>query len=179
MFNVGFGVTQPGSPGFVTRQTARLRAGARGGQVAESQTAEVNKGKPEILVIDDGLFFSVRIETTLKKLGYAVQVAYDSATAIAMTEHSHHVLAIVNFGSDGLGPADVVRRLKTLPDPPAVLGFVSHTWIPRIQPGAMEAGCDLLVANSALTMRLPQLVAKLAPLDGSTRVVPTEAEYED
>jgi hypothetical protein len=43
-----------------------------------------------------------------------------------------------------------------------VLGFVSHVWMPQVRPNALAAGVDLLVANSALSMRLPQLVAELA-----------------
>jgi CheY-like chemotaxis protein len=117
---------------------------------------------PEALVVEDDLFFAVRIETTLKKLGYAVHVVGSEEEAVAQAEASPPALVIVNFGSRTFAPGDVVKRLKALPKAAPVLGFVSHVWIPQVRPNALAAGVDLLVANSALSMRLPQLVADLA-----------------
>ena len=117
--------------------------------------------------MDDDLFFSVRMEKTLNKLGYGADVAANEEAAIARSAECDYALAIVNFGSDHLAAARLVERLKAGASPPTVLGFISHTWIPQVRPNAMAAGCDLLVANSAIVSKLPQLVAKLAPLDGA------------
>ncbi len=114
-----------------------------------------------ILVVEDDLFFSVRIESVLKKLGYAVHVIGDKEKALEHARQHAPALVIVNFGSDRVSPADVTRHIKELPHPPPVLGFCPHVWMPQIRPNALAAGCDLLVANSALTMRLPQFVEKL------------------
>lgn len=122
---------------------------------------------PEILVVETDLFFAVRIETTLQKLGYAVYVARTGGEAISRAEQCLPALVIIDFGREHLVPGEVVKRIKSLPHAPPVLGFVSHKWIPQVRPNALAAGCDLLVANSALSMRLPQLVAKLAPRDGA------------
>jgi CheY-like chemotaxis protein len=119
---------------------------------------------PRVLVAEDDLFFSVRIETVLKKMGYEVEVVTDEARAVARAAEWDPALVIVNFGSERLSPADLVRRIKGRSPSPAVLGFVSHTWMPQVKPAAMAAGCDLMVANSALVTRLPQFAAKLAPL---------------
>lgn len=113
------------------------------------------------LVVEDDLFFSVRIETTLSKLGYTVEVVTEGAQAVASAEALRPDLVIVNFGRDRLNPAETVRKLKSLPNPAPVLGFVPHVSMPQVRPAAIAAGCDLLVANSALTLRLPQLAAKL------------------
>ena len=133
--------------------------------------------KLDALVIEDDLFFSVRIETVLQKMGYAVTVISDHTKALETAAQKNPVLVIINFGSDRLSPADTVRQLKTLPDPPAIMGFVPHVWMPQVRPAAMAAGCDLLVANSALVMRLPQLVAKL--LDTSKAGTSEEMEEGD
>lgn len=121
---------------------------------------------PEALVVEDDLFFAVRIETTLKRLGYAVHIVGSEEEAVAQAEASPPTLAIVNFGSRKFAPGDVVKRLKALPNAAPVLGFVSHVWIPQVRPNALIAGVDLLVANSALSMRLPQLVERLTSQDG-------------
>ena len=117
--------------------------------------------KPRALVVEEDLFFSVRIETVLQKLGYEVTVIGDPNKAVEHARQHHLALVIINFGSDRVSPADTTRHIKDLPDPPPVMGFVPHVWMPQVRPNAMAAGCDLLVANSALVMRLPQLVAKL------------------
>ena len=114
-----------------------------------------------VLVIEDDLFFSVRIETVLQKMGYAVSVIGDHVQALEYARQHKPALVIINFGSDRLAPADTTRHLKELSEPPRVMGFVPHVWMPQVRPNAMAAGCDLLVANSALVMRLPQLVEKL------------------
>ena len=114
-----------------------------------------------VLVIEDDLFFSVRIETTLQKMGYAVSVIGDHVEALEYARLHNPALVIINFGSDRLDSADTTRHLKELPQPPRVMGFVPHVWMPQVRPNALAAGCDLLVANSALVMRLPQLVGKL------------------
>lgn len=120
-----------------------------------------------VLVVEDDLLFSVRIENMLRGAGYAPQVVTDAVQAVACAANPPAALVIVNFGSDRLSPAEVTRQVKALPDAPPVLGFVPHTWMAQVRPNAMGAGCDLLVANSALVRRLPQLAARLAPLDGA------------
>lgn len=130
---------------------------------SETAGANAQSVKPRVLVIEDDLFFSVRIETVLQKMGYVVVVIGDHAKAVGYARDNAPALVIINFGSDRLAPADTVRHIKDLPDAPPVMGFVPHVWMPQVRPNAMAAGCDLLVANSALVMRLPQLVAKLLP----------------
>ena len=79
----------------------------------------------------------------------------DHVEALEYARQHKPILVIINFGSDRLAPADTTRHLKELPEPPRVMGFVPHVWMPQVRPNAMAAGCDLLVANSALVMRLP------------------------
>ena len=117
--------------------------------------------KPKVLVLEDDLMFSVRIEKTLTHLGYAPSIFTHSAEAIAFAEQNTLSLALVNFSSEQQSPGEVVKRIKAHTNPPPVLGYCSHVSMPQIRPNAMAAGCNLLIANSALTMRLPQLVAKV------------------
>lgn len=118
-------------------------------------------GAPRVLVVEDNLFFSVQIETALKRMGYEVEVVSEGERALASATGRSPLLAIVNFGNPRLAPADLVRQLKALPEPPTVLGFCPHVQMAEIRPDALAAGCDQLVANSALTLRLPQIIEKL------------------
>ena len=131
--------------------------------------------KPCVLVIDEDLLFSTRVESTLRKLGYDVLVTGNPEEAIAIAEASTLGLTIINFGREGLRPLETVAKLKGMFQPAPVLGFLSHKLMPSVRDTAREAGCDLLVANSALVLRLAQLVQRLAPLDGSVAQI-VEAE---
>lgn len=130
--------------------------------------------KPKVLVLEDDLMFSVRIEKTLLHLGYAPSIFTHAADAIAFAEQNRLVLAMVNFSSEEQSPGEVVKRIKAQPAPPPVLGYCSHVFMPQIRPNAMAAGCNLLVANSALTMRMPQLIAKV--LEGPTATFGDDAQ---
>ncbi len=131
-------------------------------QAREYENAGTESGnQPEALVVEDDLFFSVRIETMLQKMGYAVFVATTHDAAVAQAQKRAPAIVIINFGGERTTPGETVKQIKALSPTTPVLGFVSHVWMPQVRPNAMAAGCDLLVANSALTMRLPQLVEKL------------------
>lgn len=121
---------------------------------------------PRVLVVDDDLFFSVRIETTLKKLGYEVEVVGNAEDALLSVTKGDTALVIINFRASKYAAGDLVRAIKLQNPSSAVLCFMPHVQMPELKPLAREAGADLIVANSALTMRLPQLAEKLAPLDG-------------
>ncbi|HLJ53651.1 MAG TPA: response regulator [Chthonomonadaceae bacterium] len=120
-----------------------------------------------VLVIDEDLLFSTRVESTLLKLGYDVDVVSDPDQAVEMAADYRPALTILNFGREGLRPLETVSKLKEQDQPGPVLGFLSHKLIPDVREAAREAGCDLLVPNSALVMRLAPLVERLAPRDGS------------
>ncbi len=131
--------------------------------------------KPIVLVLEDDLMFSVRIEKTLTHLGYTPVIFTHSADAIAYAEQNTLVMAMVNFSSEQQSPGEVVKRIKAHPNPPPVLGYCSHVSMSQIRPNAMAAGCNLLVANSALTLRLPQLVTKV--LSNPTDSEETDSEH--
>ena len=135
--------------------------------------------KPCVLIVNDDLFFTARIESTLRKLGYQVEIAGNLPTTLTMVQQFAPILTIVNFGSERVQPYAVVRQLKAQPNPAPILGFLSHVKIPAVRQEVREAGCDLLVANSALSLRLPQLVAKLAPLDGTSANLPAASQIAD
>ena len=131
---------------------------------------------PNALVIEDDLFFSVRIEKTLQKMGYAVEVATTTEQALSRAAAVSPDLVLVHFGNERLDAAATVEHLKTAHPAARVLGHVSHVNMAFVRPNAIRAGCDLLVANSALTMRLPQLVEKL--LGGQANAAPETEDDE-
>ncbi len=113
------------------------------------------------LVIESDLFFSVRIEKTLQKMGHSVTVVTTGEQALTAAAANPPDIVILNFGEERLHAEETTRKLKEAHPETRVLGHISHVNMTFVRPNAIHAGCDLLVANSALTMRLPQLVGKL------------------
>lgn len=134
--------------------------------------------KPILLYCDD-LFFSARIESVLKHQGFAPQTVMTVPAALDAIETLRPLFAIVRFDAIKPEPFDLTRALKTLPEPVPVLGFMPHVQIPETRPRAKDAGCDLLVPNSSIVQKLPQILAKLLPDNGTNADLAGAKEFED
>ncbi len=129
----------------------------------------------KVLVIDDDLFFAMRAEATLRKMGYEAKLLGTYQEALAYAGENDLCLTLLSYGKERLQPLELTRELKALSPECPILGYVSHGEIPTMRPLSKAAGCDLLIANSVFAMRLPQMIQKLAPPDGG---VPEIAEAE-
>lgn len=115
---------------------------------------------PRILLIDDDLFFAARVLSVLKRLDYVTDTASTPEQALQRAA-ARPALAILNLASPRLGGTALIRRLKREAGVPHVLAFLSHVRIPAIREEALEAGADKIVANSAVALRLPDLVREV------------------
>ena len=127
------------------------------------------------LVIDEDMFFAMRAEATLRKMGYEAKLLGTFQEALAYSRENDLCLTLMSYGKERLRPLELTRELKTLSPNCPILGYISHGEIPMMRPLSKEAGCDLLIANSAFATRLPQMIQKLAPLNGGA---PKIAEAE-
>ena len=119
----------------------------------------------KVLVIDNDLFFAVKAEATIKKMGYEAIMADTREKAIEIAKENALCLILLSYGKEFLRPLELTRELKMIAPTP-ILGYIAHGKIPEMRPLSKEAGCDLLIANSAFAMRLPQMIQKLAPIGG-------------
>jgi CheY-like chemotaxis protein len=143
------------------------------------QNEQAHSGALEALVVENDLFFAVRIETTLKRMGYRVHTVGSAAAARDALGERVPALVLVSFGKDALAPGEVTRLAKSLPEAPPVLGYISHVILAEKRAEAKEAGCDLLVPNSAVAMRLPMLIERLLARDiaAAEEIAEEEDEY--
>ncbi|CEK19717.1 response regulator [Chthonomonas calidirosea] len=118
---------------------------------------------PTVLIVNPDLLSSSRLESALKSLGWSVITARTQDEALARLHHLTPTLVLINFNIEGLQPLVITERAKSLHPSIKVLGFISHTRLSEMRPKAQIAGCDKLVANSALQERLPQILAGLFP----------------
>lgn len=113
-----------------------------------------------VLLVDDDLYFSARMISVLQKLGHKAEVARTVPDAQEKSRAGQD-LVILNFGSASLGSLDVIRELRSA-GAPKVLAFLSHVKIPAVREEVLAAGADRLVPNSAITQRLPEILARLS-----------------
>lgn len=116
----------------------------------------------EILAVVEDLIFLAKIQQTAQQLGLTLRTAEPARLTAAMGGPLP-CAAIVDLNLRSLPAVDVVRTIKENPATAHtfVLGFVSHVQTELIEK-ARAAGCDLVLARSAFSQQLPQLLTKLA-----------------
>jgi DNA-binding NarL/FixJ family response regulator len=120
---------------------------------------------PVMAAVDD-LFFGARISETARQTGVPVQVIgtaqFESALAelLRATDKEEVKSVIVDLNArDAVG---LIQRLKNAEDAKSlfIVGFASHVASDRIA-AARDAGCDQVMARSAFTRQLPELLRRL------------------
>ena len=114
-----------------------------------------------LLAIVDDLFFLSKIQQAAKLVGVGVEQA--TPGNVAERAEQFRVRGVILDLNHRSGSAlDTLRRLKTDAKIRAtpVIGFLSHVQT-DLAAGAREAGCDLVLARSAFSQRLPELLREL------------------
>jgi len=111
-----------------------------------------------VLVFEDNLLWSSRLQRSLRALGH------DPEVLTAPPQATDAALAILNLGARTFDPKSVVPTLRALGV--YVIGHAGHLEKSVLQAGK-EAGCDRLATNSQVTFELERLLelAKLPGLD--------------
>jgi DNA-binding NarL/FixJ family response regulator len=116
-----------------------------------------------VLAAVDDLFFATRIRETARQFGVPVEIVPAAKFELALSgraDGDEVTSVIVDLNSTEA--IELIRRLKTASrtrDVP-ILGFVSHVAADRIAE-ARSAGCDRVMARSAFTQQLPELLRQL------------------
>jgi DNA-binding NarL/FixJ family response regulator len=114
-----------------------------------------------IVALVDDLFFLAKIRETAKVLGITV-VTGDWRRGPAAIAEAQPQAIIVDLNFRGLPAVDWIRTLKANPTtrPIRIVGFASHVQEQLIS-AARAAGCDSVMARSAFTQQLPNLLRSL------------------
>jgi len=105
--------------------------------------------------------FTSKIRTAASQLGVAVTIARSADAALAEMRKSAPSLVIFDLNSartDPLGTVAVMKRDVELASIPT-MGFVSHVQSDLID-AARQAGVDEVLARSAFTMRIADILAR-------------------
>ena len=115
-----------------------------------------------IVTLVEDLFFLAKIRETAKAVGVTV-VTVDLRRGSAAIAEVQPQAIILDLNSRGLPAVGWIQALKSDPATRAIriVGFVSHVQ-EQIISEARAAGCDSVMARSAFTEQLPDLLRSLA-----------------
>jgi CheY-like chemotaxis protein len=112
-------------------------------------------------VLDD-LFFTVKILDAAKRAGLAIEFVKSEIDAIDKARSAPAVM-ILDLNCAAIDPVRLITALKADPDTKAVnlIGYISHVQGEQ-KLAAQQAGCDMVLARSAFSQNLPQLLKRYA-----------------
>jgi CheY-like chemotaxis protein len=114
-----------------------------------------------ILAILNDLMFTSRMKTAAAQLGVTIAFARSRDAALADMRKSAPALVILDLNdlrTDPLGTVSGMKQDPALAGIPTV-GFASHVQTDVID-AARQAGVDEVMARSAFTQRLPELLTR-------------------
>jgi DNA-binding NtrC family response regulator len=129
-----------------------------------------------ILLLERDLFFSVKVQDTLKHLGYETLVARGEEDFARKMAASAPALAIVHTGMAGVAWERVIAQAKRAGLP--TLAFGSHIDLDA-QQAARRAGADRVISNSKLAKDLPTIVQRMLADNDGTSEGPQDDEEDE
>jgi CheY-like chemotaxis protein len=117
-----------------------------------------------VLAIVDDLMFASKIKTAAGQLGVTVAFARSSAAALAAIRENAPRLVILDLNNPRTDPLGTVAAIKGDPATMAIrtVGYASHVQTDVID-AARQAGVDEVMARSAFTARLAEILAAARP----------------
>ena len=113
-----------------------------------------------VLAVVNDLFFSVKITDAAKRAGMPVEFIKDEKEVIAKAK-TKPTLIIFDLNFSDIEPLKLISQLKTGADFKgiSVIGYLSHIQA-ELKIQAQEAGCDMVMARSAFSQNLPQILKR-------------------
>jgi CheY-like chemotaxis protein len=116
-----------------------------------------------VVALVDNLFFLAKIRETAKSVGVVVVTGDgDLRRGLSAIAEAQPQVIFLDLNSHGLPGIDWIQALKADPAtrPIRIVAFVSHVQ-EEIISTARAAGCDAVMARSAFTQQLPNLLRNL------------------
>ena len=111
----------------------------------------------KVLAVVSDLFFSVKLTEAAKRSGLALEFVKESSAVLEKAK-SKPSLIVFDLNFEAIQPLDLIRGLKADPQTKGIslIGYLSHVQ-GELKQQAQEAGCDMVMARSALSQNLPQI----------------------
>jgi CheY-like chemotaxis protein len=121
-------------------------------------SANAKKG---LAVLED-LFFTVKINESAKRAGLPVEFVKTHQDALARAREKPAVI-LIDLNCASMNPLELIRTLKSQEEtrPVPLVGYLSHVQ-GELKKQAQEAGCDMVLARSAFSQNLLQILKRHA-----------------
>lgn len=115
------------------------------------------------LAVVEDLFFTVKIHESAKRAGLPIEFVKSEKDALDRAK-MQPPLIIVDLNFSGVDPIGLITKLKENEETRSirVIGYVSHVQ-GELKQKAQEAGCDMVLARSAFSQNLPQILKRHVP----------------
>jgi DNA-binding response OmpR family regulator len=115
-----------------------------------------------VLAAVEDLLFRSKISETASHLGIEASFPRNPEKLLAAVREFPPDLLILDLNSARFEPLALLRSVKSETENVTTVGFLSHVQ-KDLAVAAREAGCDRVVARSAFTKNLPQILAGRTP----------------
>ena len=114
----------------------------------------------KVLAVVSDLFFSVKINDAAKRAGMTVEFVKDEKDLLARAK-AQPTLIILDLNFESVKPLDLITKLKANDELKSIslIGFLSHVQ-GELKQKAHETGCDMVLARSAFSQNLPQILKR-------------------
>ena len=111
----------------------------------------------KVLAVLEDLFFTVKINEAAKRAGLPITFVKSEHDALEQAK-LHPALIIMDINFQGIDPLALIRKLKADEQTKGInlIGYLSHVQ-GELKVQAQEAGCDMVMARSALSQNLMQI----------------------
>ena len=113
----------------------------------------------QVLAVVEDLLFTVKISDAAKRAGLISHFVKSEEAAVERANEKP-LLIIIDLNCGALDPLALIARLKNGDNSKVpLIGFVSHVQ-GELKQKAHEAGCDMVMARSAFSQNLPQILKR-------------------
>jgi PleD family two-component response regulator len=114
----------------------------------------------KVLAVVSDLFFSVKITDAAKRAGMEVELVTDPKEVLVKAKSRPSVI-IFDLNFEAAKPLELIGKLKAGAEFKGVslIGFLSHVQ-GELKQAAQDAGCDMVMARSAFSQNLPQILKR-------------------
>jgi CheY-like chemotaxis protein len=116
----------------------------------------------KIVAVLDDLMFTVKISEAAKRAGLAAEFVKSETDAL-LKAREEPALMILDLNCAAVDAVHLIRQLKSREETRGVrlVAYVSHVH-GELKQRAQQAGCDIVLARSAFTQNLPQILKRRA-----------------
>jgi CheY-like chemotaxis protein len=116
----------------------------------------------KVMAVLEDLFFTVKINESAKRAGVAIEFVKSEKDVLEKAK-THPPLIILDLNYGGIDPLNLIRTLKADQETKGInlVGYLSHVQ-GELKQQAQEAGCNMVLARSAFSQNLPQILKRHA-----------------